>query len=159
MHGIHHLATTLKRRQGEVLDEEGRQQIATILKLTQRMDSLIDALLDHSRVGKTAMALDSVDLDEVVDSALLTFGHALAEAGVDVRRPSRLGTALCNRERIRDVFLNLIGNAIKYNDKAGKWIEIGVEAGPSFALLCPRQRHRHRGRRPAHDLSDFPPPA
>ena len=67
LHGIHHLASTLKRRQGDVLDDEGRQQIATILKLTQRMDSLIDALLDHSRVDKTAMALESVDLDEVVE--------------------------------------------------------------------------------------------
>ena len=129
LHGIHHLAATLKRRQGDVLDDEGRQQIASILKLTQRMDSLIDALLDHSRVGKTAMTLDSVDLDEVADSALLSLGHALTEGGVDVRRHSRLGTALCNRERIRDVFLNLIGNAIKYNDKADKRIEIGVERG------------------------------
>ena len=129
LHGIHHLATSLKRRQGDVLDDEGRQQIATILKLTQRMDSLIDALLDHSRVGKTVMALEIVDLDEVVDSALLAFGHALAEGGVDVRRLSRLGTALCNRERIRDVFVHLIGNAIKYNDKANRWIEIGVEPG------------------------------
>ena len=129
LHGIHHLATTLKRRQGDILDEEGRQQIATILKLTQRMDSLIDGLLDHSRVGRTVMALEIVDLDEVVDSALLAFGHALAEGGVGVRRPSRLGTALCNRERIRDVFVNLIGNAIKYNDNASRWIEIGVEAG------------------------------
>ena len=70
------------------MDDEGRQQIATILKLTQRMDSLIDALLDHSRVGKTAMALESVDLEEVVVSTLLTLGHALAEGRVDVRRPS-----------------------------------------------------------------------
>lgn len=62
-------------------------------------------------------------------SALLSLGHAVAEGGVEVRRHSRLGTALCNRERIRDVFLNLIGNAIKYNDKADKWIEIGVERG------------------------------
>ena len=75
LHGIHHLATTLKRRQADALDEEGRQQIASILKLTQRMDSLIDALLDHSRVGKTAMALESVDLDEVVD-----FGLAVARS-------------------------------------------------------------------------------
>ena len=93
------------------------------------MDSLIDALLDHARVDKTAMALESVDLDEVVDSALLGLGHALAEGGVDVRRPSRLGTALCNRERIRDVLVNLIGNAVKYNDKASRWIEIGAEPG------------------------------
>ncbi len=127
LHGIHHLATSLHRRQADALDEEGRQQIAAILKLTQRMDSLIDGLLDHSRVGKTAMAFESVDLDEVVDSTLMTLGHALAESGVDVRRPSRLGAALCNRERVRDVFVNLIGNAIKYNDKPARFIEIGVE--------------------------------
>ena len=65
-------------------------------------------------------------------SALLSLGHDLAEGSVDIRRPSRLGTALCNRERIRDVFLNLIGNAIKYNDKADKWIEIGVDPGQAL---------------------------
>ena len=127
LHGIHHLAINLHRRQGEALDDEARQQIAAILKLTQRMDSLIDALLEHSRVGRTAMAIENVDLDGIVDSVLRGFSHALAENGVEVRRPSPLGSALCDRERIREVFINLIGNAIKYNDKAAQWIEIGVE--------------------------------
>ncbi len=129
LRGIHHLATSLKRKHEEVLDEEGRQQIATILKLTQRMDSLIDALLEHSGLGKTAMAHENVDLDEVVDAALKVFSQQLAETGVQVRRPCRLGTALCNRERIGEVFANIIGNAIKYNNKAVRWIEIGAEPG------------------------------
>ncbi len=57
------------------------------------------------------------------------FSNALTEGKVEVRRPSPLGSALCDRERIREVFINLIGNAIKYNDKAARWIEIGVERG------------------------------
>ena len=129
LRGVHHLAVQLSRRQGNVLDAEGRQQLAAILKLTQRMDSLVDGLLDHSRAGKTVMTLEKVDLDELVDSVLLTLGHPLSESGADIRRPSRLGVTFCNRERVRDVFINLIGNAIKHNDKPQKWIEIGVEPG------------------------------
>jgi two-component system, chemotaxis family, sensor kinase Cph1 len=127
LHGIHHLATLLHRKQGDRLDEEGRQQVATIMKLTQRMDTLVDALLDHARIGKTTLSVENVDLDEVVDAVLLSMHAAIAEAHVDVRRPVRLGHALCNRELTQEVFANLIGNAIKFNDKADRWVEIGAE--------------------------------
>ncbi|MGX7743073.1 ATP-binding protein [Rhodopseudomonas parapalustris] len=128
LRGIHHLTTSLRRRQGEVLDEEGRQQVATILKLTQRMDELVDALLDRSQGGRD-IAVETVDLDAVVDAALAPFDRRIAEDRIDVRRPMRLGTALGNREWIGEVFTNLIGNAIRYNNKPERWIEIGVEAG------------------------------
>ncbi|WP_047310121.1 ATP-binding protein [Rhodopseudomonas palustris] len=129
LRGIHHLTTSLRRRQGEVLDEEGRQQVATILKLTQRMDALVDALLDRSRGGSEA-ASETVDLDAVLDDALAPFARRIAEDRIDVRRPMRLGTAQGHGEWIGEVFTNLIGNAIRYNDKPERWIEIGVEAGP-----------------------------
>jgi light-regulated signal transduction histidine kinase (bacteriophytochrome) len=129
LRGIHHLTTSLRRRQGEVLDEEGRQQVATILKLTQRMDALVDALLDRSRGGSEA-ASETVDLDAVLDDALAPFARRIAEDRIDVRRPMRLGTAQGHREWIGEVFTNLIGNAIRYNDKPERWIEIGVEDGP-----------------------------
>jgi light-regulated signal transduction histidine kinase (bacteriophytochrome) len=129
LHGIHHLATLLKRKHEQTLDDEGRQQVATILKLTQRMDTLIDALLEHAGIGKPFMALESVDLDGAVEAALRIFQDRIAEGKVEVRRPSPLGMALCNRERVSEVLINLIGNAIKYHDRAGGWIEIGVEPG------------------------------
>ncbi len=128
LRGIHHLATVLHRRVGDQLDEEGQKQLAGILALTQRMDSLIDALLEHSRIGKDAIAVENVDLDQLVDDVLLSL-HALAAGGVDVRRPKRLGTGLCNRDLIREVFANLISNAMKYNNKAARWVEIGAEPG------------------------------
>jgi light-regulated signal transduction histidine kinase (bacteriophytochrome) len=129
LRGIHHLVTFLKRTQGDVLDEEGKQQIATILKLTQRMDNLIDALLDHSRIGRTVLEADTFNLDDTVDSALLEFGHLLSKTGTQVRRPCLLGFIRGDRVRVGEVFANLIGNAIKYNNKAVQWIEIGVEPG------------------------------
>jgi light-regulated signal transduction histidine kinase (bacteriophytochrome) len=124
--GIHHLTTALRRRHGDVLDEEARQQIATILKMTQRMEALIDGLLAHAQ-PETALTREEVDMDSVVDAALLTLGDLLADAGVEVRRPAPLGTARCNRQWIGEVFFNLIGNALKFNDKAARWIEIGAK--------------------------------
>lgn len=129
LRGIHHLTTSLRRRQGDALDDEGRQQVASILKLTQRMDSLVDALLEHSRTGRADMKFETIDLDQVVDDVLAPFARLLSDAQVEVRRPMALGQASCNREWVTEIFANLIGNAVKYNDKAARWIEIGVTPG------------------------------
>lgn len=126
--GIYHLATLLRRHQGEGLDEEGRRQLATILRITQRMDSLADALMQHARIGHTAMEIETVDLDAVVDEALQAARPVLGP-DVEVRRPTRLGTAACNRAWVAEVFGSLIDNAIRYNDKPARWVEIGAVPG------------------------------
>ena len=48
LRGVHHLATFLKRGQDGKLNSEGQQQLETILKLTRRMDDLIESLLQYS---------------------------------------------------------------------------------------------------------------
>ncbi len=129
LRGVHHLASFLKRSQEGKLDEQGKQQLDTILKLTRRMDDLIESLLQYSRTGRLELSLESNDIDRVVDEALADCRHMLADAEVEVRRPHPLGIAVCDRVRVREVFANLITNAAKYNDKRERWIEIGVEAG------------------------------
>ena len=53
----------------------------------------------------------------------------LEENQVKVHIPQPLPTVRCDQVRITEVFRNLITNAVKYNDKPEKWIEIG-EAAP-----------------------------
>ncbi len=50
---------------------------------------------------------------------------SLEEHKIDLRVPRPLPTVYCDNIRISEVFSNLITNAIKYNDKAEKWIEVG----------------------------------
>ena len=50
---------------------------------------------------------------------------SLEEQNVDVRIPKPLPTLACDQARIGEVFRNLVTNALKYNDKDEKWIEIG----------------------------------
>ena len=125
------MASFLKRGQDGKLDPQALQQIETILKLSRRMDDLIESLLQYSRTGRVEILIETTDLDALVDEALISCEGLLSGADTEIRRPKRLGSANCDRVRIGEVLTNLISNAIKYNDKLEKWVEIGVEEGPT----------------------------
>jgi light-regulated signal transduction histidine kinase (bacteriophytochrome) len=62
----------------------------------------------------------------LVDEALQMLTKRIAESDVVIRRPRKLPVVRADRVRLREVFVNLISNALKYNDKRERWIEIGV---------------------------------
>ncbi|MEQ1685178.1 MAG: ATP-binding protein [Burkholderiaceae bacterium] len=102
-----------------------RARIEWLLRLTVRMDTLLNALLHFSGVGRMSLELEDTDLAPVLVEAIEMLGARLAESHVDVRVLRPLPHALCDRVRVREVFSNLISNAAKYNDKAQRWVEIG----------------------------------
>jgi len=126
LRGISNFATFLKRSAEAKLSDEERGRIATILRLTKRMDGLTDALLQYSRMGQTEATLELVDLAELLLQILQELQSKIAEKGVEVRVPSALPTIRSDRVWLTEVFINLIYNAIKYNDHpAGeRWVEI-----------------------------------
>jgi light-regulated signal transduction histidine kinase (bacteriophytochrome) len=123
--GLQHLAVQLSRRQGEAWDEEGRSQVAAMLRITQRIDGLADALMSHAHIGR-GLDVETVDLDALVDEALAA---ARLDPAIELRRPTRLGVAVCHRGSLAEVFASLIDNAARYNDKPARRIEIGVMPG------------------------------
>lgn len=129
LRGIHLMASFLKRGRTDNLAPEELDRLETILKLTRRMDDLIESLLKYSRAGRTDLTLSENDLDAELNDALMLCGELIKRKGVEIRRPMRLGKAYCDRVRIGELLVNLITNAAKYNDKAQRWIEIGVELG------------------------------
>lgn len=133
LRGIHNYARFVQQDYGDKLDDTGRSRLQTLTRLSQRMESLIDSLLCFSRVGRVDLAREEVDLNEVVAEVLDTLGPFLAERGCRVRMSGKLPTLPCDRVHAGEVFRNLITNAAKYNDKADKWVEIGV-VGPEPAV-------------------------
>ncbi len=96
-----------------------------LLRTTGRMDTLLDALLHYSRLGRLSSDFTWIDLGPVLVEATDMLGARLAESQVELRLPRPLPTACCDRVRVREVYANLIANAIKYNDKPQRWVEIG----------------------------------
>jgi light-regulated signal transduction histidine kinase (bacteriophytochrome) len=95
------------------------------------MESLIESLLHYSHVGRADLAMEQTDMQEVVEETLELLAARLQEGQVDVRIPARLPIVRADRVRVGEIFNNLIANAVKYNDKTEKWVEIGCEALPS----------------------------
>lgn len=127
LRGIHKYAHFLleETRAGRVIDDHGRDRIDALLRLTVRMDSLLDALLHFSRVGRLSLERHPVALDDVLGEAVDMLGARLLENEIEIRIPRSLPTVSCDRIRVREIFANLISNAAKYNDKPQRWVEIG----------------------------------
>ncbi|MBH8562588.1 GAF domain-containing protein [Nostoc sp. CENA67] len=125
LRGIHNYSNFLIEDYGETLNEEGKAKLLTLIRLTQRMEDLIDSLLHFSRLGRVDLSMQHTDLNIVVERSLDLLSPRIEEMKVEIRIPRPLPTVYCDRVQISEVFNNLIANAIKYNDKAEKWIEIG----------------------------------
>lgn len=115
----------LLRETSERLDEENRRRLESLMRLTRRMDTLLNSLLHFSRVGQTQLAFETTDLSEVVEEALEMVSARREEGRTEIAIPRPLPAVRCDRVRVREVFCNLIDNALKYNDKPLRRIEIG----------------------------------
>ncbi len=123
LHGIHQYANQLLGDPALVGDEN-RGKLDRMVRLTVRMDGLLDALLHFSRVGGADAAPQTVDLNQTVAQALEMVGFRTG-LGHSVQLPRPLPTASCNDTQCRQIFVNLLSNAFKYSDKPQKRIEIG----------------------------------
>ena len=125
LRGIHNYATFLIEDYNDKLDDAGREKLNTLRRLTQRMDALLDALLEFSRVGRGEFTAKDISVGEILDEVLESISITIKEAGIDIRVPRPLPNVRGDRVLLGEVIRNLITNAMKYNDKPQKWIEIG----------------------------------
>jgi len=127
LRGIHRYSDFLMEDYADKLDEAGLEKLQTLVKLSERLETLVDSLLRFSRVGRADLVMQEVDLDDVVRETLEMIAPRLQESGAEIRRPRRLPIVRADHASVGEIFHNLIVNAIKYNDKPLKWVEIGWE--------------------------------
>ena len=134
LRGIFNYATILLEDHGPYLNDDGRTRCDTLCRLSRRMEELLDGLLYYSRTGRSELAMQRTDLDDVLGTVLETLDISLKESGVFLNVPQIFPKVYCDSVRIGEIFRNLITNALKYNDKTEKWIEIGFRDGADFSL-------------------------
>jgi two-component system, chemotaxis family, sensor kinase Cph1 len=124
LRGIHNYSTFLIEDYGDRLGADGTHKLDTLIRLTQRMEDLINSLLHYSRCGRAELLFQPVDLGELIESVIDVI-RISRPMPVDFQILRSLPTVECDRTYITELFTNLISNAIEYNDRAQKIIEIG----------------------------------
>lgn len=126
LRGIHNYSRFVLEDYGDKLDDEGKSKLQTMMRLTERMDELINGLLHYARLSRENLEAESTDIASLVQRVVQSLTPRLEELHVAVRVHGALPTLPLNPVMFQEVFTNLISNAMKYNDKPDKWIEIGT---------------------------------
>jgi chemotaxis family two-component system sensor kinase Cph1 len=125
LRGLRNYVTFIQEDYGSVMEGAGQEQLETLLRLTQRMETLIDSLLLYSRVGQQELVLEAIDLNRLVDETLEALRPRLQQTKMEVRIPRPLPTIACDAVQVGSLLGNLLSNALKYNDRDQRWVEIG----------------------------------
>jgi PAS domain S-box-containing protein len=104
----------LERHLGSSLDEKGRHQITTIRQSATKMTQLIEDLLTFSRFSRMQLSLVDVDPNELVASVIRE-GRYHADGHAIVWDISPLPHVQADSPMLRQVWANLISNAVKYS--------------------------------------------
>jgi light-regulated signal transduction histidine kinase (bacteriophytochrome) len=133
LRGIHKYAHQLLES-AKFLDTENHKRVQNLMRLTVRMDSLLDSLLHFSRVGRSALELETADLNEVIQEALEMIGARRSDCALQVTLPRPFPHWRCDRIRIREVYTNLLSNSIKYSGTKAPQVELGFLRPDEFGL-------------------------
>lgn len=100
--------------------------IDRIAAAADRMERLLEELLELTRVGRPVELARDVDMGELVSWAFKELRGPIAERGVRVEAPPDLPVVRGDRERLEELIRNLIDNGIRYmGDQPAPLIEIG----------------------------------
>ncbi len=125
LRGIYNYSSFLLEDYGEILDQAGQDKLHTLMRLTHRMEDLIESLLHYSRLGRAELQKCPVDLNTLVAGVLDVIKASARDTQVQFKIPRPLPTVNCDRTQVNELFTNLISNGIKYNQETEKIIEIG----------------------------------
>lgn len=127
-------AQLLREDEDAALTADQRSQVEEITRAGEQLLSLIDEVLDLARIeaGKISVVLESVDVNDIIEECVMLMGALADDRGIVLRTAgdSELPVYVhADRVRLKQVLINLLANAIKYNRPQGQvkidWQGIG----------------------------------
>lgn len=117
---------------GEQLDDDAHDQLATVVRLADRMSRLLDDLLTYAELDGATWETRTLDLRAAVDQAVeLLPPQAVQEADIDAQDGV---TLTADPVALQQLLLNLIGNALKHSGEGRPYIRVGVTSLEAASL-------------------------
>jgi light-regulated signal transduction histidine kinase (bacteriophytochrome) len=124
----------LDKKLNGTLDKKSKTYINYAVDGAERMKKLIHDLLEYSRVGNMELKIADVDCNEIMKTVSSFYNLSLKEANATlVIKPLPVLKAV--KPQILQLFQNLVGNALKYNDSQIPKIEVGYKEEPTAYLF------------------------
>jgi light-regulated signal transduction histidine kinase (bacteriophytochrome) len=121
-------AQLLQTSTGAVLDAESRDCLERIIGAARTMNDLIGAFVEYSRVNSAELVMAEVDLEDLLSEALELVRPWSDGRSIQWHR-TRLPAVCADEALLRQVFVNLVSNAVKYTRaRDPAVIEIGARA-------------------------------
>lgn len=110
------------------LEHTARHYLERIRASAQRMDDLINDLLEYSRIGRANIVLERVDLNAVVRDVLTQQQASIDKSGAVIRVNASLPRVTAHYTTLMQIVSNLLANALKFN-APGSPPDIHIGAG------------------------------
>ncbi|GAA2545536.1 ATP-binding protein [Winogradskya consettensis] len=133
LRGIANTATFIAEDAADTLDPQTTQRLESIQRLAVRMDELLNALLYYSRLGRTDLRREPVNLRAATLRALEVAGPRLEAAEVEVELPDPAAMLAADPVLFDEILVNLLVNAAKYAHPTGPR-RVSVFAEPAGTL-------------------------
>jgi signal transduction histidine kinase len=129
LRGIHNLSQWLEEDLGDRITPEAREQLKLLRGRVQRMESLINGLLEYAHVGRAQGKLEQVNvrtlLAEIID-------WISPPPGVEIQVADEMPVFQADKLRLQQVLTNLIENAVKHHGQPGAHVSVECEMSGRF---------------------------
>jgi PAS domain S-box-containing protein len=121
LRAISNLSLWLQEDLGPTLLDESKNNLTMLRSRVMRLESLINGILQYSKIGRVQMAVEPVELYALITEVIEMLSPP---SHIQVQIVGSMPLMMAPKVMLFQVFSNLIGNAIKYHDKAQGQINV-----------------------------------
>jgi PAS domain S-box-containing protein len=122
--------TLLEKKYTDTIDEKGKQYIYFAVDGAKRMRQMILDLLEYSRMGRAGQTKEKIDFNTLLNEILILYRQTIQEKKAIIKI-NKLPVITASMAPMRQVLQNLVGNALKYNNKEAVVPEISISCRSS----------------------------
>ncbi len=110
-----------------------QKDLSRIIQAADKMSTMLEEILEISKAGQIVKAHESIPLKQIVDEVLNLLSIVIKQKNATIKVSGNLPSIIADKNRIKDVFQNLIENALKYSKE---------DTNPVINIGCKKQRDK-----------------